>query len=274
MLGLRFSRLVHAAIASGALMLAACQDGGKGDSDTDGETTTTTGETTAPTSGPPGTTLSPPLPPAPPVPPVPPVPPPPPVDTTPPALVSAVLLDPSTLQLSFTEPIAPVDLVNPKRLRFSFVQAFTGYYGDPITFVVDPRFYNGAVSCPPAPPCYDPYDYYCYDPYCYDEPSAPILAAKLVNHDSDPNSVLVALTTAIQPSLCQTLESAGQSPEIEAVLHLHYAAGGLAQLTDLAGVPLPALADDWVKTSDYYLVYDDVFLTNLDPFVPIPCPFF
>lgn len=279
MLGLRFSRLVHAAIASGALVLAACPQGGKGstDSDTDGATDSSTETTTDdPTDGPP---LDPTLPPSPtdPVPPLPP-PDPPPADL-PPALLTVKLLDPSTLQLSFTEPVAPVDTVNPKRFRLSVAQGYAGSYGgQPSTFIVDAHYYNFEVYCPPEPPpCYyePPYNYYyCYyGPGCYYEPSAPILATGIAPLDGDPTSIVVTLGVPIRPSLCQTIESINNSggDNFSAVLHLHYAAGGLSQITDLSGQALPSLGDTWVKHDGSYYVYEGPPFANFNPFLPIPC---
>lgn len=262
MLGLRFSRLVHAAIASGALVLGACS-GTEQDTDTDTDTDATSASTTEdPTTGPP----------------VDPPPPPPPGDITPPALVSVAFVDPFTLQLSFTEPVAPVDTVNPKRFRLSFAVAYLGNYGgQPNTSLRDPRFYNFTEYCPPLPPgCYDYYyePYYCYyGPYCYYQASPPILAADLINHYADPNSVLISLTEGIRPSLCNMID-AFQSDNGQAVLHLHYADGGLAQITDLAGLPLPALGETWIKNaSDFYYYPGVVGFSNFNPFLPIPCPF-
>lgn len=258
MLGLRFSRLVHAAIASGALVLGACTgDVGDTDGTTDPTTTTDGTNTDAPT-----TTFEPPPPP-----------PPPPGDITPPALVAVSLPDPFTLQLSFTEAIAPVDDVNPKRFRLSFARGYDGTYGgDPYVTLLDPRFYNLAQTCTPS--CYyGPDPYYCYyEPHCYYTPTGPIDVFDVMNHYSDPTSIVLALTTPIQPSLCDVLSQA--SGPFTFVLHLHYASGGLAQVTDLAGLPLPSLADGWVKNNSEYLPYHDAIpFTNFNPFLPIVCGF-
>lgn len=252
MLGLRFSRLVHAAIASGALALAACPNDPGEDTDTDGSTSGST--TDDPTTGPP------------------PPPPPPPGDVTPPGLVAVTMRDPFTLQLSFTEPVAPVDTVNPKRFRLSFAFGYAGAYGSqPYTRLTDPRFYNQLEYCFPCEP--SPPNYYCYDDYyCYYQPSPELAFADLVNDYYDPTSVLLLLTTPIQPRLCETL-SGLTNPNFTAVLHLHYADGGLSQLTDLAGLPLPALGKFWVGYDGENYTYLAPPFSNFNPFLPIPCPF-
>jgi hypothetical protein len=261
MLGLRFARLVRAAIASGALVLAACPDGRQDtdtdtDTETDSDTQGSTGDgptTIDPTTGPPDP------------------PPPPPGDLTPPALVSAVLLDTQTLQLSFTEPIAPVDMVNPKRFRFSLAVGYFGTYGgQPQTFIRDPRYFNYTQYCQPCEPpdCY-------YNPYyCYYQPSEEILVAELYNHYADPNSLLLFLTEPIRPSLCNAVNQGGDTKISDAVLHLHYADGGLSQITDLAGIPLGPDGKFWVQYDGNYYVYNAPAFANFTPFVPIPCDFF
>jgi hypothetical protein len=266
MLGLRFSRLVHAAIASGALYLGACSDT-PGDTETDTDTDTDTGgHVTDTTSGPDPTTDAPPPPP------------PPPGDITPPALTAVTIIDPVTLQLSFTEAIAPVDTVNPKRFRLSLARGYFGNYGgQPGTYLREPHYYNFVETCPPLPPgCYyEPLPYYCY--YygnCYYQPSPQLEVADLFNHYADPTQVILSLTFPIQRSLCDVI-NAPEDPLVDFVLHLHYAAGGLAQVTDLAGLPLAPLSDAWVKQDAVYYSYVNAApFSNFNPFLPIPCGLF
>lgn len=273
MLGLRFSRLVHAAIASGALVLGACQGGGKGDTDTDTDTGTATDTPT--TDDPTG----PPFPPDPSLP-LPPPDPPPPADV-PPALLGVKLLDASTLQLSFTEPLAPVETVNPKRFRLSIAQAYLGNYGgQPNTTLIDPRYYNLEQYCSPdpPPPCYyePPYDYYCYyGPSCYYQSTGPVVATSVAALDGDPTSLVLGLSVPIQPLLCNTLQAFEDNPNIQMVLHLHYAAGGLSELQDLGGLAVPSLGDAWVKyDGNFYSYQGGAPFATLDPFLPIPCQLF
>ncbi|WP_434417440.1 hypothetical protein [Nannocystis pusilla] len=277
MLGLRFSRLVHAAIASGALVLGACQGGGKGGTDTDTDTGTTTDTpTTDDPTGPP----FPPDPTLPLPPPDPPPPDPPPVDV-PPALIGVKLLDASTLQLSFTEPLAPVETVNPKRFRLSVAQAYYGNYGgQPSTTLLDPRYYNLEQYCSPdpPPPCYyePPYNYYyCYyGPSCYYQSTGPLVATSVAPLDGDPTSLVIGLGVPIQPFLCNTLQAFEGNPNIRMVLHLHYAAGGLSELQDLTGLAVPSLGDAWVKYDGNFYSYQGEAFSTLDPFLPIPCQLF
>ncbi|WAS96956.1 hypothetical protein [Nannocystis punicea] len=280
MLGLRFSRLVHAAIASGALVLAACPDGGKGDTDTDTATATGTATDGPTTDDPTGPPIDPtPLPPDP-TNPLPPPDPPPPADV-PPALLGVKLRDPSTLQLSFTEPLAPVDTVNPKRFRLSMAQAYMGNYGgQPSTTLIDLRYYNLEQVCPPDPPapCYyePPYNYYyCYyEPFCYYQSTGELVATDVAPLDGDPTSLLISLSAPIQPFLCSTLDAFEDNPNFQMVLHLHYAAGGLSALQDLTGLAVPSLGDAWVKYDGNFYSYQGGAFSTLNPFLPIPCDLF
>ena len=154
--------------------------------------------------------------------------PPPPPPDVPPALVAVELTDPQTLRLTFTEPIAPVDTVNPKRFRLSFATGYAGAYGG--------QAYT-----------------------------------RLVNVYYNQSSVLLTLTTPIRPSLCQSLGGSADG-NFTRVLHLHYADGGLAQITDLAGLPLPALGEFWVKYDGDSYAYLAPPFSNFNPFLPIPCP--
>src|SRR5690606_29005304 len=86
------------------------------------------------------------------------------------------------------------------------------------------------------------------------------------------NAVLASLTAPILPTLCNVIESFKSQPSRDAVLHLHYADGGLAQITDLASLPLPGLGEEWVKYSGNFFSYPGELFGNFDPFVPIPCP--
>jgi hypothetical protein len=250
MLGLRFSRLVRAAIASGALVLAACKATGS-DTDSDGanETGETTGVPVDPTTG--VATTAPPA-------------------DAPPALVAVEFLDPTTLQLSFTEPIAPTGSVNPKRFRIGLLVPgydFDGTHAG--TKLYSPEYFNPNYDCPP---CYDTPPYYCGpDEYCTYVPSALVLVSDVVDHASDPSKVILLLTEEIRPTLCQFINQ--DNPFEKPMLHIHYADGGLAQITDLAGLPLPALREEWVKAPGDFASYDGPPASLYDPFLPIPCPF-
>ena len=96
--------------------------------------------------------------------------------------------------------------------------------------------------------------------------------ADLINHPYDPNSTLLFLTTPIRPSLCNIVEQP-TSGAFDSVLHLHYADGGLSQITDLGSLPLPALGEFWVKYDGDSYTYLAPAFSNFNPFLPIPCPF-
>lgn len=265
MLGLRFDRLVHAALAGGGLTLGGCPPGGEdtdtdtnteSDSDTDGtdsdDPTTTVDPSGNPTVDPTGD---------------PPPPPPPPADSTPPALIGIEFLDPQILRLSFTEAIAPTDTVNPKRFRLSVGRFYENpYYGYVRTMYNEPEDFNQEIYC--VENCYY---YECYE-QCYYGPTLELDVLDLLPDAYDSSMVVVLLEQPVTKNLCQVVNNVGAGGL--GGLLLHYADGGSSQITDLAGLPLAATGATWVKLADQsYHVVDNQQFPEQNPFLPIPCPF-
>lgn len=259
MLGLRFNRLVHASIAGGTALLTGCPGGGEDtESDSDSDSSgTDSSDTEDPT-----TTVAPTT--------EPPPPPPPPADVTPPALVAIEFFDPQVLRLTFTEAIASVDDVNPKRFRLSVGRFIVNnYYGDyQRTVYSDPEFYNHQQYCNEV--CYDYYN--CYY-QCYYGPNLPLDPVDVLADAYNPTQVVLLLAQPITPNLCNLINALSGDPDRPAGLLLHYADGGAAQITDLASIPLAGFGATWVKEDEsQYMQVDDLKFPELNPFLPIPCP--
>lgn len=265
MLGLRIGPGVHAALAGGTLALTGGCPSNGGDTDTDTDTDTDssgTSDTEDPTTTTP-TTIDPTT--------DPPPPPPPPVDSTPPQLIAVELLDPQILRLTFTEAIASVDAVNPKRFRLSL--AFYRpeyYYSQARTTYYDLEIFNNERVC----------EYVCYEyDYCYEQctylPPQPVDPIDVVPDTYDPTQAILLLSSPIFTRVCQTAANFGGGfPEgSRGGLLLHYAAGGAAQITDQAALPLASIGIEWVKTDEQYMFVDYANFPDLNPFLPIPCPF-
>lgn len=253
MLGLRIDRLAHAALAGGSLALTACPGGGQ-DTDSDTDSSTSGSDSDEPT-----TTLAPTT--------EPPPPPPPPVDNVPPALVDVEFLDPQILRLTFTEAIAPVDQVNPKRFRLS-VAAYRSkdYYGYSRTLYLDPAQFNYVRECD-----YDCYGYDCYYP-CYNGPPVPVDVLDVLPDAVNANQAVLLLAQPIQPSLCDVANSLGNSAGGGGLL-LHYADGGAAQITDLVALPLAPRGKTWILQAPAQQMYvDNQNFPEMSPLLPIPCP--
>jgi len=262
MLGLRFNRLVHVALAGGGLTLGGCPPGGEdtdsdtnteSDSETDSDGPTTTVDPSGnPTVDPTGD---------------PPPPPPPPADVTPPVLIGVEFLDPQILRLSFTEAIAPTDTVNPKRFRLSLGRFYeNAYYGYSRTLYNEPEDFNHELYC--VENCYY---YECYE-QCYYGPTLELDVLDLLPDAYDSSMVVVLLEQPVTKSLCQLVTSVGANGL--GGLLLHYADGGSSQITDLAGLPLAGNGATWVKLADQtYHVVDNQQFPEQNPFLPIPCPF-
>lgn len=259
MLGLRFNRLVHATLAGGSVALTGCPGGDEDtDSATDTDSSTDGTDSDDPTTT--ATTVT-----------TDPIPPPPPADVTPPQLVGVELLDPQILRLTFTEAIAPVDQVNPKRFRLS-VGRFLDYqyYGSyQRTIYSDPENYNHQQYCKEV--CYDYYN--CYY-QCYYGPTLSLDALDVLPDAYNPAQAILLLEQPVTNNLCNFINAISGDPNRPAGLLLHYADGGAAQITDQAAIPLPGFGETWVKESDQtFMAVENMQFPELNPFLPIPCPF-
>lgn len=257
MLGLRLNRLVHATLAGGSVALTGCP-GGSEDTDTDSDGTD--GSTDGTDTDQPTTTVTPTT-----------DPPPPPADVTPPQLIAVEFIDPQILRLTFTEPIAPVDDVNPKRFRLSvgrYIQ--NDYYGDyQRTVYNDPEQYNQQQYCGEV--CNEYYE--CYY-QCYYGPPLPLDALDVLADAYNPAQVVLLLEQPVSNNLCNLVNSLSSDPRRPGGLLLHYADGGAAQITDLAAIPLLGFGETWVKESESNFRYvDNQLFPELNPLLPIPCPF-
>jgi hypothetical protein len=272
MLGLRLRPSVHAALAGGTLVLTGgCPSHGDDtgtDTDTDTDTDSGTGtgtdteDPTAPTTTLSPTTITPTTEPPPP---------PPPPDTTPPALIAVELLDPQILRLTFTEALGPVDQVNPKRFRMSLARYQPQYYyNTPRTGYYDIDLVNYELDC----------EYVCYYDYCYEQctslPGVAVDAVDVLPDAYNPAQAIVLLSSPIFPRTCQVAADLAneQPPGSRGGLFLHYAGGGNAEITDTVGLPLPSIGIEWIKTPENYTQVYYANFPDMNPFLPIPCPFF
>lgn len=265
MLGLRSRPRVHVALTGALVLSGGCKDSGKDtetDTDTDSGTGTDTDDTTSPTTTLSPTTLSPTTEP----------PPPPPVDTTPPALVAVEFVEPQILRLSFTEALASVEQVNPKRFRLSlsrYQPSANYYYGDPRTNYYELELINYESTCEEV--CYQ---YGCYEQCSYDGPRVAVEGYDLLP-GTDASQALLLLTNPVFPVTCNFVEqfSADVPEGARGGLLLHYASGGTAQITDTAGLALPSMGIEWIKVDDDFMTVYNANFPDMNPFLPIPCPF-
>ena len=173
------------------------------------------------------------------------------------------------MRLTFTEAIAPVDLVNPKRFRLSIgVYYQNDYYGYSRTSYQSPEFFNQSQNC------YEKCYYYeCYE-VCYDGPLLELDILDILADAQDPAALVLLLENPVQPRLCEVVGILEDQPNGFGGLLLHYADGGAAQITDLVGLPLAPTGATWVKQSGQSsMQVDDLQFPEQNPFLPIPCPF-
>jgi hypothetical protein len=278
MLGLRFSRLVHASLAGGSLVLGGCVDrsyafgdagAGPGDEDstggaTDG-TSNPTGEppnptdptTNGPTTDPTDPTGDPP-------------PPPPPVLPGPPQLIDADLIDNLTLALTFSEGIAPPQEVDPRQFRLSAAYAPKGeYYYQYNTYYQEIGNWNGM--------CYEYCYEYCYDTGCYEQcwdncsSGPPVHVAAISQPPDRPDILLLTLDSGIGSGVCTQIENFPE--QWTRGLFIHYTPDGTAQVTDTTGELLADIGEHWALQPDRSFAYNQGTFPFMEPVLPIPCIF-
>ena len=247
-------------------------DAGSGSSGDTGDTDST-GDPTDPTSNPTAPTTSPTDPTTDPTDPT--------VDPTgnpdaPPQLINVAFVDNLTLQLTFSEPMAPVDDVDPTVFRLSMGFGYTeGYNGYTRTFYQEVGYFN-------QQPCYEEKCYEnCYydketgEKYCYEYCYCPynitwIEAIGLRNDSADATKVLLTLNPGIGSNVCDVAEMV--PPEYTVALLLHYTDDRPPLPLDTQGQGLYPIGEDWVNTGEGFLDVEG-FFPQLNPMLPIPCPF-
>lgn len=277
MLGSRFSRLVHASLAGGSLVIGGCTsrayDFGEADEGGDAESTGSTGidsatvTITGPTSAGPATATTPTTDPT--------------LDPTdptglppeqpgPPQLIEAELLDGASLLLSFSEPLASTLSVDPRQFRLSAAFTPNGtYYYQYYTYYQEVGSWNGA--------CYENCYEYCYDGSCqeycwtYCQPGPPVRVATLSQPLDRPDLLLLTLDQAIGSGVCSQLQSF--PAQWTSALFVHYTPEGSAPITDLSGELLADIAEHWALQPDRQWDYNQGTFPFMEPVLPIPCPF-
>jgi hypothetical protein len=274
MLGSRFSRLVHASLAGGSLVLAGCVsraydfdgDGSGGESESGTESTTdpTVGSVTNPTSPP--TTVGPTTDPTDPTAP----PPPPPELPGPPKLIAADLIDNLTLALTFSEGLSPPSSVDPTQFRLSAAYAPKGnYYYQYNTYYQEVGNWNGACE----EYCYQ----YCYGNGCYEQcwdycqPGPPVRVTAIAQLPDRIDVLLLSLDNGIGHGVCSQLDAFPR--QWTKGLFIHYTPDGTAPVTDTQGEALADIGEIWALQPNRQWMYNQGTFPFLDPVLPIPCPF-
>jgi hypothetical protein len=160
------------------------------------------------------------------------------------------------LLLRFSEPMAPVDAVDPSDFRVSFARTvnYSGYYGEySWSFYVDPGVY------------YD-YNYYQYTP----------LVVTKVSAGSKETDIVLRFETPVDPQVCDWLAQLEDiyendpSQEGKVAIFPHYSPGAVP-VESVDGEVLSAIGPDWVEYESSFLNVEGFGWPNLDPQVAIPC---
>jgi hypothetical protein len=277
MVGLRFRKFVNAAIATSSLTVSGCvsrllPDPAFGGDDSDDSAGTggsaDTGNPSDPTK--PGNPTNPGNPSDP-------------SDDTgpsvpidgPPQLIDVRVLDAAQIELFFSEPLASAQSVDPKKFRLSAAAArdYYGYYSG--TWYQEIGNFDGEQTCYEY--CWCPYYEYCYDgegeycnEYCYTQPGPPLAVVSVADHPDHADRLILHLERPLSSRVCQGLRDLEQSGDVG--MFIHYSNNGSPAVVDTQGDALDAIAEHWVLESQNYSYTPDIF-PNLDPFLPIDCPF-
>lgn len=171
------------------------------------------------------------------------------------------------LLLRFSEPMAPVDGVDPADFRVSLASTMrfvdSSYYGPYVyesSRYADPNLYLG-------------YSYY-YDPY-----GAKPLVVDLVANGKQATDIVLRFVDPIEADSCAefvhrqaSYEEFDKQPNQDAKIALfpHYSPGAVP-VKSADGEVLAAIGPEWVEIQSSYMVEYEFGWPNLDPQIEIPC---
>lgn len=165
----------------------------------------------------------------------------------PPTLVSARFVDERVIELSFSEPLAPVDDVDPSAFRISWTWSASGG-----------AYYEAYTAY------YDPMLALCLSTDYCEEESTSVVGVRC--SPGDPSSLLLTLDR-FSPLACQLINDfQSYDPGYASPLLPHFDAE-IATITDLDGEALASIGPDFVTTDDVYLEVSGEF-----PNYPMPIP--
>jgi hypothetical protein len=170
----------------------------------------------------------------------------------PPTLVAARFVEQKVVRLTFSEPLAPVDGVDPASFRLSWSWYYEG----------DPGYSSPYTSY------YDPMLLFCLSSdFC---PGEYTDVVELSCDPDDPSSLLLRVD-AFSQHICNNISTFMEYYEdYTSPLLVHFDAG-IGSITDLDGEPLASIAPEFVTAPDYYLTLDGNF-PNYPMRIPIECP--
>ena len=166
----------------------------------------------------------------------------------PPTLVAAQMIDNTLLRLTFSEPLAAVDGVDPASFRLSWTWSSGGYYS--YTSYYDPA----AALCGSTD--------YCTGQYTE--------VVELRCAPGDPTSLILRVEN-FSEYICGIINDlSGVYQDYTSPLLPHFDAM-IGTITDLDGEPLASIGPDFVTEPDVYLDVEGEF-PNYGMRIPIECP--
>jgi hypothetical protein len=168
-------------------------------------------------------------------------------------LVEAAFADEfGTLVLTFSDPVAPVDGVDPADFRVSMAMTMSYEYMGmqyDISYYADPNVYVDGDAMP--------------------------IAMTAIAQGPNPNQISLTLDPVFDLAACATLEDtlADTPPDamVEGHFFVHHAPGDIP-LSFEGGPELAAIGPDWVMEPEISSYVATFGWPSLDPQIPIPCP--
>jgi hypothetical protein len=171
------------------------------------------------------------------------------------------------LLLRFSEPMAPVDGVDPNDFRVSLATAIRSVYN-----------YYGYQYVYQSSSYADP-NYALVDYYYYGNPVSPLVADLIVNGNQN-TDIILRFVEPLVPQACPNFvelkanyEEYDSWPNYDAKVGLfpHYSPGAVP-VESADGEVLAPIGPEWVEIPElYWTNYDQFGWPNLDPAIEIPC---
>jgi hypothetical protein len=167
----------------------------------------------------------------------------------------------ATLTLTFSQPIANADAINPNDFRISFGRTFE--LTDPESGATERNTFYSDIGA------FGDYDYYGPQRFAFAAASAGGSANQLVL--DDPDGAIAQACVYVSYYLEYYEQYPYEGAKRDMGLFLHYAAGDIP-LESESGEPLADVAPDWVLSEQGYLANYDYGFIHLVPKLRIPCP--
>jgi hypothetical protein len=178
-------------------------------------------------------------------------------DLEPPEILGGRFVARDRVQLTFSEPLAPVDQVNPRQFRLSMAYSARST-----------QDYGGAGYA----------SGYYYDLAGADNYEPPVVVTSLETYEARPEVLALQLSRPVPVELCVDMADAASDPvegeDVRMGLYLHYTIRGSVGIRDLGENPLGDMGGEWALNygARHKTLYGTDPVMRLDLLVELACP--